>query len=72
MLTQRHTTAANKNKCLFHRPVAVTLPMSVNIDIRGEGVRPTVTTRRMSVYFTDTGNRANLVIANIIRQMLTL
>ena len=29
--------------------------MSVNIDIRGEGVRPTLTTSRMSVYLSDTG-----------------
>ena len=55
MLTQRHTTAANKHKCLLHRPIALTSPMSVNIDIRGAGVRPTVTTSRMTVCFTDTG-----------------
>ena len=30
--------------------------MSVNIDIRGEGVRPTPTTSRMSVYLSDTGS----------------
>ena len=29
--------------------------MSVNIDIGGEGGSPTLTTSRMSVYFTDTG-----------------
>ena len=31
--------------------------MSVNIDIRGEGVRPTLKTSRMSVYLSDTGIR---------------
>ena len=30
--------------------------MSVNIDIRGEGVRPTLTTSRMSVYLSNTGS----------------
>ena len=29
--------------------------MSVNIDIRGEGVRPTLKTSRMGVYLSDTG-----------------
>ena len=33
----------------------VTCAMSVNIDIRGEGVRPTLKTSRMSVYLSDTG-----------------
>ena len=33
----------------------VTCAMSVNIDIRGEGVRPTLTTSRMSVHLSDTG-----------------
>ena len=33
----------------------VTCAMSVNIDIREEGVRPTFTTSRMSVYLSDTG-----------------
>ena len=33
----------------------VTCAMSVNIDIRREGVRPTFTTSRMSVYLSDTG-----------------
>ena len=47
--------AANKSECLFIRPVALTCAMSVNIDIRGEGVRPILTTSRMSVYLSDTG-----------------
>ena len=54
-LTPRYPTAANTNECLFHRPVALTLPMSVNIGNRGEGVSPTLTASRMSVYFTVTG-----------------
>ena len=33
----------------------VTFAMSVNISIRGEGVRPTLATSRMSVYLSDTG-----------------
>ena len=37
MLTQRCTTAANNNYSLLHRPIALTLPMSMNIDIRGDG-----------------------------------
>ena len=41
--------------CLFHRPIALTLRMSVNIYIRGDGASPTLTTSRMSDYFTDTG-----------------
>ena len=55
-LTQIYPAAANKNKCLFIRPLALTCAMSVNIDIRGEGARPTLTTSRMSVYSSDTGN----------------
>ena len=55
-LAQRYTTAANKHERLFHRPIALTLPMSVNIDIRGQGGSATLTTSRMSVYFTDAGN----------------
>ena len=37
MLTPRYPTAANTNECVFHRPIALTLAMSVNIDIRGGG-----------------------------------
>ena len=37
--------------------------MSVNIDIRGEGVRPTLTTSRTSVYLSDTGNH-NFINSN--------
>ena len=54
-LTQRYPAAANENECLFIRPIALTSAMSVNIDIRGEGVRPTLKTSRMSVYLSDTG-----------------
>ena len=59
-LTPRYPTAANINECSFHRPVALTLPMSVNIDIRGEGGSPTLTTSRMNVYFTDTNNNHSI------------
>ena len=45
-------------ECLFIRPIALTFAMSVNIDIRGEGVRPTLKTSRMSVYLSDTGMNA--------------
>ena len=48
-------TAANKHEYLFHRPVALTFAMSMNIDIKREGVRPTLKTSRMSVYLSDTG-----------------
>ena len=44
---------ADKQKLLFHRPAALTLPMSVNI-VFGERGSPTLTTSRMSVYFADT------------------
>ena len=54
-LTQIYPAAANKNECSFIRPLALTFAMSVNIDIRGEGVRPTLKTSRMSVYLSDTG-----------------
>ena len=54
-LTQRCPAAANQNECLFIRPIALTFDMSVNIDIKGEGLRPTLTTSRMSVYLSDTG-----------------
>ena len=54
-LTQRYPAAAHRNECLFIRPIALTFAMSVNIDIRGEGVRPTLATSRMSVYLSDTG-----------------
>ena len=60
-LTPRYPTAANTNECLFHRPVGLILPMSVNIDIRKKGGSPIVTASRMSVYFTDTG-----IIINVI------
>ena len=36
--------------------------MSVNIDIRGEGVRPTLKTSRMSLYLSDTGIGQNICI----------
>ena len=54
-LTQRHQTAAKTNNCLFHRPIALTLGMSMNIDIRGQGGSPTLTTSRIKVHFADTG-----------------
>ena len=37
MLTQRCQTAANKNERLFQRTVALTLRVSMNICVRGEG-----------------------------------
>ena len=43
-------TAANLNECLFHRPNAITLRTSVNVDIRRGGVNPRLTTSRTSVY----------------------
>ena len=48
-LTQRCPPAANKSECFFIRPIALAFAMSVNIDIRGEGVRPTLTTSSVSV-----------------------
>ena len=52
MLTQRYPTAANNNEWIFHRPIALTLHVSVNINIlRDGGSRPTLTTSRMSDYF---------------------
>ena len=36
--------------------------MSVNIDMRGEGVRPTLKTSRMSVYLSDTGISLSIYI----------
>ena len=36
-----------------------TFAMSVNIDVRGDGVRPTLTTSRMSVDLSDTGISLN-------------
>ena len=38
----------------------VTYAMSVNMDIKGEGVRPTLTTSVMSVYLSDTGIGQNI------------
>jgi len=40
MLPQRCLKTANKAECLFHRPIALTLRMPVNIDIRGESQAP--------------------------------
>ena len=40
--------------------------MSVNIDIRGEGVRPTLKTSRMSVYLSDTGIIVIVLMFDII------
>ena len=37
VLTPRYPTAANNNECLYRRPIALTLPMPANIDIREEG-----------------------------------
>ena len=54
-LMERCPTAANKNECLFPRPIVLTLRMSVTIDIGGDGGSPTMSTCRMSVYFADTG-----------------
>ena len=54
-LTQIYPAAANTNECLFIRPLALTCAMSVKIDIRGEGVRPTLKTSRTSIYLSDTG-----------------
>ena len=54
-LAERCQTAANEPECVFHRPMALTLCASVNIDIRGDGGSPTLTTSRMSGPFTDTG-----------------
>ena len=50
-VTQRYDTAADKDECLSHRPVALTLRMSMNIDIRGEVRSPTWTTSRMCANF---------------------
>ena len=61
-LTPRYPTAAHHNECSFHRPVGLTLPMSVKIDIRGEGGSPTLTTSSMSVYFADTGITITITI----------
>ena len=49
-------TAANTNECLLCRPIALTLRMSVSIDIKGDGGSPTLTTSRMSDYFADAGS----------------
>ena len=54
-LMQRYPAEANIHECLFIRPIALTSAMSVNIDIRGEGVTPTLKTSRMSVSLSDTG-----------------
>ena len=43
----------------FGCAIRLTFAMTVNIDIRGEGVRPTLTTSRMSAYLSDTGNNIN-------------
>ena len=51
---ERCPTAADKNEGLFHRPIALTSRMSVNIDIRADGGSPTLTTSRTRAYFTDT------------------
>ena len=42
------------NECLFHRPVALDLRMSMTLDTRGGRSIPTRTTCRVSVYFTET------------------
>ena len=68
-LTQGYPAAANKSECVFIRPVALTFAMSVNIDIRGEGVRPTPATSRMSVYLSDTGS---VIITTMIVTIVTI
>ena len=40
---------------VYFTGVALTLYVSVNIDIRGKGESPTLTTSRTSVDFTDAG-----------------
>ena len=44
--------------------------MSVNIDIRGEVMRPTLTTSRMSVYLSDTGIREYIEYVLISKHIL--
>ena len=74
----RYPTAAYRNECLFRRPVALTLRMSMNIDIDigGERGSPTLTTSMMSVYLTDTGmgvrqyaRYVNMIIASGMRRV---
>ena len=36
-LAERYPTAANKHACVFHRPIALTSRMSVNMETRGWG-----------------------------------
>ena len=67
-LTRICPAAANKNECLFIRLLARTCAMSVNIDIRGRGVRPTLKTSRMSVYLSDTGMNDGLSIIMLLPQ----
>ena len=62
-LVERCPTAANKNECLCHRPIALTLRVSVNIDVRGDGVSPTLTASRMGAYFTDTDIAQHAVLS---------
>ena len=52
-LEERCPTAANKNECLFHRPIALTLRISVKLTLggMGDGGSPTQTTSRVNVYF---------------------
>ena len=64
MYTYTYICKSDYNECVFHRPVALTLPMSVSIDIRGEGGSPTLTTSRRSVYSTETGSTDNYSITN--------
>ena len=66
MLTQRYTRAANQTTVFISQTDCTHLPMSVNIDIRGEGVRPTLKTSRMRVYLTDTGIIIIIIITIII------
>jgi len=55
MLAQGSAAAAYKNACLVHRPIALSLRVSLTLGMTGGRGSPGRATCRTSVYFTDTG-----------------
>ena len=65
-LAQESAVAAYKNKCLFRRPISLSLRVSLTLGMAGGRGSPRRATCRMSVYFTDTGMNACELSAAVV------
>ena len=71
-MAQESAAAAYKHECLFHRPIALSLRVSLTLGMAGGRGSPRRATCRMSVYFTDTGNNNNNNSNSIIIIIITI